>query len=1375
MKRSIGRLSLCIAAVLGSSYASAQDLPNYDAYFDANAAPSVAPGAKLSAANPLGFAASFDERRGVPSFVWASKQQALPPKGVARTSEAAARWYVRENARTWDVPRAALDGIEVVKVHDTGRGGIIVTLRQSIDGIEVHQGEIKVLMNRNLELVAITGSPRGTGAAETKKSGRVFKIAPDQAITKAFTNLYGVNLKTSDLRDAKNDKGGYKFFELTSGAVKDREFVHPARVKKVFFTMPDQVVPAYFLEMFAGKVGETDSDAYAYVISALDGRVLLRRNLTEYETFNYRVWTEADGTPLDGPQANFTPHPTGVPDGSAPAFIPPNLMAMEGFNTNPSLVADPWLPNGATQTLGNNVDAYTDDEFPDGLSAGDMRATTTSLNTFDYTYDTALGPLANNTQKLAAVTQLFYTTNWLHDWFYDSGFNEAAGNAQADNFGRGGLGGDVLLGQAQDAAVLIPGAPAGTTGRRNNANMNTPADGMSPRMQMYLWSGPSARSLTINPNNQVVASGTASFGPQNFNFTDDLVAGVDGVLGVPVPPAAPGTFNDGCETITSDVVGKIALVDRGFCGFIVKAANLSAAGAVGMIVANNAPNVAPPGLGGGTDPALPATLSVTQETGVALRAQILSGPTTATMYRLSSVERDGSLDGNIVAHEWGHYIHHRLVNCGLNQCRGMSEGWGDFVALYTSIREGDNLDAAYAMAGYSTATFGPNSGYFGIRRAPFSTDFNFNALTFKHAQDGILLPTHPLASASPVNSEVHNVGEIWASMMFEGYIALLKESEGPNPRYTFQEARRLMSDYIVAGMAMAQREPTVTQQRDSILAAAYANEPLDMLLLANAFAKRGFGTCAESPPIDTVSFAGLVESFGVQSNLAFVDMTFDDSIASCDMDGLLDAEERGEVKVTIRNAGIATLTNTQATLSTLFSGVTFPNGPTVSFGSIEPFATATATVEIALGAGVQEIEHLPLQVELTDPAVCNPTSTSALVRRGNYDNVPNMVAFDTVESNILAWTGTQIDGIDIWTRHQAAPENHVWLGLDISNTADAFLVSPDLVVGNTDPLILTMEHHWSFEANATVNFDAGVIELTEDGGATWVDVSTYVNPGYNGIVNEPSNALSGRSAFVGASPGYPANQTLALNFGVALAGKTIKLRYRIATDGGVGAPGWEIDNIAFLGLTNTPFPGIVKDVGTCDGLPIANAGPDQTTQAANEVILDASGSSDPDGDPLTFQWTQVAGPAVSLTDASAATPMFTAPSLADGATLTFKVHASDGVGATSDAVNIVVDADPGAGGAGGGGGQGGQGGGNGGAGAQGGEGGITGPGPSSGSGPGTATSGGQTLPDGEDGGCGCSVVGDSDGEPQTRSLAALLAAAALLIQRRRRSSKRSVS
>ena len=1349
MKRSLGRLSLSIAALLGSSYAHAQDLTNYDAYFDANAAPSVAPENRINAVSPRGVVSSFDERRGVPSFFWAAKQQQLPPVGAAHTAEAAARWYLRENVRAWKLSPAAVDSAVVVRVHDTGRGGIVVTLRQQVDGLEVLHGELKVLMKRNLELVAISGSPRGAAATETKIGGRTFKITPEQAIANAFKNLYGVTLKTSSLRDAKKDKAGYKLFDLTSAPAlqDDRLFIHPARVKKVFFPMPDRLVPAFFLEIFAGKIDEATSDGYAYVIAADDGRVLLRRNLTASESFDYRVWVESDLVPRDGPQADFTPHPTGVPDGSFPAFIAPVLVSMEGFNTNPGNVADPWLPAGAIETLGNNVDAYSDDDV-DGFSAGDMRAPVTSPGVFDYTYDTAAEPQSSVTQTHASTTHLFYTNNWLHDWYYDSGFDESAGNAQADNFGRGGVGGDVLLAQAQDSAAF---------GQRNNANMLTPADGMSPRMQMYLWNGVNiSQGLNVQPLNVDLLPGTASFGPRNFNYTAELTLGQDGV--------AP--IGNACEAIVGDVVGKIVLVDRGVCFFNVKAQNAQQAGATGIIIVNNAAN-SPPLSPGGANPLVTIpVLGVTLEDGAVLKAALLNGPLTVTMSRESGVERDGTIDNNIVAHEWGHFLHHRLVQCGLQQCGGMSEGWGDFVALHMSVREGEDLDAAFAMAGYSTVTLG-DSGYFGIRRAPYSTDFTKNGFTFRHIADGQDPPAHPLGSGGSTNAEVHNVGEIWSSMLFEGYVSLLKESQGPNPPYTFQEARRLMSDYIVAGMQLAPFEPTITQQRDAILAAAFANSPTDMVLLAEGFAKRGAGTCAVSPPIYSLDLVETVESFGVQGNLGVVAMDFDDSVASCDMDGLLDAEERGKVTITMMNTGIAPLFDTQGTLSSALPGVTFPNGPGFSFAVVLPYALATATVDIALDAAVQDIHLLDLKVDFANPVACDPVTSGSLVRRVNYDNAPAVAAFDTVESNILAWTGTPTpDGIQVWTRQQVAPNNHVWRGVDHFEASDTHLESPDLVVSNTEPLIFTMEHRYTFESGGGTNFDGGLIEISSDGGVTWEDIDTYADPGYPGVINEPTNALAGSAAFVGQSPSWPANDVLSLNLGAALAGQTIKIRFRIATDGGAGRIGWELDNIAFLGITNKPFPELTNDGSTCEGLPIANAGADQTVDGGNEVALDASGSSDPDGDALSFQWTQIAGPAVTLTDATATTPMFTAPVVAADTTLTFQVQVSDGAGATSDAVDILVNGG-GVGGAGGGGGQGGQGGGDGGAGAQGGDNpGGAGPGP----GPTSAGVGGGSTPDE---GCGCSVVGNSGSE--SKSLAALLAAAALLIQRRRRASKLSLS
>jgi hypothetical protein len=138
-------------------------------------------------------------------------------------------------------------------------------------------------------------------------------------------------------------------------------------------------------------------------------------------------------------------------------------------------VTNGWHNDGTTDyttTRGNNTwakeDLAADNETTIGASP------VSPILDFNFPYTQAVNTAAGNLD--AAITNIFYWNNVMHDILWRYGFDEPSGNFQRDNLGKGGAGNDFVFADAQDGS--------GT----NNANFSTPPDGTNGRMQMFIWS-----------------------------------------------------------------------------------------------------------------------------------------------------------------------------------------------------------------------------------------------------------------------------------------------------------------------------------------------------------------------------------------------------------------------------------------------------------------------------------------------------------------------------------------------------------------------------------------------------------------------------------------------------------------------------------------------------------------------------------------------------------------------------------------------------------------------------------------------------------------------------------------------------------------------
>lgn len=169
-----------------------------------------------------------------------------------------------------------------------------------------------------------------------------------------------------------------------------------------------------------------------------------------------------------------------------------------------------WLRGRAKTLDGNNAHAYSDvndnNKPSKSEEVGPKKGTHSwsykivpfhlkSISWCDNPYPCTWNPnkpFSWKTNREQNTTQVFYFVNQFHDYLKGQpvGFTEAAGNFQARNRSGNGLGRDAVQTQTLDGANTssVPGLPDG--GHIDNANMNTPPDGIAPTMQMYLQHQP---------------------------------------------------------------------------------------------------------------------------------------------------------------------------------------------------------------------------------------------------------------------------------------------------------------------------------------------------------------------------------------------------------------------------------------------------------------------------------------------------------------------------------------------------------------------------------------------------------------------------------------------------------------------------------------------------------------------------------------------------------------------------------------------------------------------------------------------------------------------------------------------------------------------
>lgn len=708
-----------------------------------------------------------------------------------------------------------------------------VYFKQRINGTEVFNTQGSLHFNKNNQLFYSNIDLKLNAATPA-----IATLDAMQAIQVAFSEAKMNNLnqlgKTLNL-DENNS------FIITNPEVSSE----PVKGKFVYYNTGSSIVPAWQVEV----LNDESNDWLNVIVDATNSTVIFKNNYTIKCNTDHIYASEKNR----GFYFEFTDDHT-KQLGKVPGATY-NVIAMPGESPKRggrSLVSNPSTSNASpfgwhdtdgvegadfTYTRGNNVWAKEDTLSRNGIGYSPNGGS--SLN-FDFPYDYNNNPRQNLD---AAITNLFYMNNVMHDVTYNYGFDEASGNFQSNNYGKGGLGGDGVHADAQDGS--------GT----NNANFSAPADGSRGRMQMYIWGKNLSNQKFLEIKSPVGVAGTyaalySQFGPK---------PGPEGITGnLVVANDSSSKPTEACNALKNDsasIWGKIVVIDRGSsttspngCPYTQKVKNAQNAGAIGVILVYNQSFLFGAPSGTDTSIKIPSIL-VTNTTGTTLKNAITGNTVTGRLYDSSMTKKlfDSDFDNGVIAHEFGHGVSIRLTggpansNCLSNQEQA-GEGWSDFLALALTSKE---TETQVAGRGVGTYLIEEDSNGVGIRDYRYSRNMTTNPLRYKDVA---------------VYKAVHGIGAVWCSMLYDLYLNMIDKYGYDKDIYNGNGGNNRTIRLVMLGLKLQKCSPGFVDSRDAILAAdsvLYGKANYNMIW--QTFARRGLGYNASQG--SSASYSDQVENF----------------------------------------------------------------------------------------------------------------------------------------------------------------------------------------------------------------------------------------------------------------------------------------------------------------------------------------------------------------------------------------------------------------------------------------------------------------------------------------------------------------------------------